>query len=231
MRVDLHLHSTASDGIYSPKEVIQIALTHNLDAVALTDHDSVGGVDSARRAAEGKPLEVLPGIELSCRDGSEDRDLLAYLFDIEDTPLLNALVEVREDRVRRAEKIVARLAEMGMSIPLETVRKQVSRGTVGRPHIARALLEHGYVTSFQEAFDRYLHDGGPADIPHLSLDPAQAIQLVHAAGGIVVLAHPVRCRDYRSVIERLVPLGLDGVEVYYPDHTPEIIEDLRQIAR
>jgi len=232
MRVDLHMHSTASDGAYSPEEVVQIALTNQLDVIALTDHDTVGGIRPAQHAAEGTTLTVLPGIEISAKDQHGNRDLLAYLYDLDSDVLLKTLADMRGDRVRRAEKVLDKLTALGMPIPLDDVLKQATRGTVGRPHIAQAMVEHGYVHSYQEAFDKYLDDDGPAYVGHFRLEPLEAIQLVHQAGGVVVLGHPGRYGDdYVSIIQAMIPFGLDGIEVYYPDHTPAVIENLRQIAK
>jgi predicted metal-dependent phosphoesterase TrpH len=230
MRVDLHMHSTASDGVYTPTEVVQIALTNQMDIIALTDHDNVNGLAEARQAAAGK-LQVLPGVELSTEEDQKDRHLLGYLFDPDNEPFLTMLVELRDARVSRADRIVQKLAALGVNVSLERVYALAGAGSVGRPHVARAMLEQGYVSSLQEAFDKYLEDGGPAFVPHYRLAPADAIQLVHQAGGIAVLAHPGRLDgDYHQIIESLVPVGLDGLEVYYPDHTPEIVGDLRQLA-
>ncbi len=230
MRVDLHMHSTASDGVYTPTEVVQIALTNQMDIIALTDHDNVNGLAEARQAAAEK-LEVLPGVELSTEEDQKDRHLLGYLFDPDNEPFLTMLVELRNARVSRADRIVQKLAALGVNVSLERVYALAGAGSVGRPHIARAMLEQGYVSSLQEAFDKYLEDGGPAFVPHYRLAPADAIQLLHQAGGIAVLAHPGRLDgDYHQILESLVPVGLDGIEVYYPDHTPEIVRDLRQLA-
>ncbi len=230
MRVDLHMHSTASDGVYTPTEVVQIALTNQMDIIALTDHDNVNGLAEARQAAAEK-LEVLPGVELSTEEDQKDRHLLGYLFEPDNEPFLTMLVELRDARVSRADRIVQKLAALGVNVSLERVYALAGAGSVGRPHIARAMLEQGYVSSLQEAFDKYLEDGGPAFVPHYRLAPADAIQLLHQAGGIAVLAHPGRLDgDYHQILESLVPVGLDGIEVYYPDHTPEIVRDLRQLA-
>ena len=230
MRVDLHMHSTASDGVYTPTEVVQIALTNQMDIIALTDHDNVNGLAEARQAAAEK-LEVLPGVELSTEEDQKDRHLLGYLFDPDNEPFLTMLVELRNARVSRADRIVQKLAALGVNVSLERVYALAGAGSVGRPHIARAMLEQGYVSSLQEAFDKYLEDGGPAFVPHYRLAPADAIQLLHQAGGIAVLAHPGRLDgNYHQILESLVPVGLDGIEVYYPDHTPEIVRDLRQLA-
>jgi len=230
MRVDLHIHSTASDGVYSPTEVVQIALTNQMDIIALTDHDNVNGLDEARQAASGK-LEVLVGVELSAEEDQKDRHLLGYLFDLDNEAFLTTLVELRDARVSRADRIVQKLAGLGINISLERVYALAGSGSVGRPHVARVMVEQGYVSSLQEAFDKYLSDSGPAFVPHFRLTPADAIQLIHSAGGAAVLAHPGRLDgNYRAIIEALVPAGLDGIEVYYPDHTPDMVSSLQQLA-
>jgi predicted metal-dependent phosphoesterase TrpH len=231
MRVDLHMHSTASDGAYSPTEVVQIALTHQMDVIALTDHDSVSGVRPAQAVAASAPLEVLAGVELSAEDEQADRHILGYLIDPGYEPLQTALAELRGARTNRAERIVWKLAALGVKIPIERVCELAASGSVGRLHIARAVLEQGYVGSVQEAFEKYIGNGGPAYVPHYRLEPARAIDLIHSAGGAAVLAHPGHYVDYRAVIQGLVPLRLDGLEVYYPDHTPALTEELEVLAR
>ncbi|MCC7449239.1 MAG: PHP domain-containing protein [Anaerolineae bacterium] len=231
MRVDLHVHSTASDGVYAPGEVVQIALTNQLDIIALTDHDNVSGVVPAQQAAAGRKLEVLAGVELSSEDDYTDRHILGYLLDVDNAPLQVTLTELRDARTNRAEHMVQKLAAIGVNIPLQRVMALAGTGSVGRPHVAQVLAEQGYVNSIQEAFERYIGNDGPAYVPHYRLEPARAIELIHGAGGVAVLAHPGHYDDYRSVIAALVPLGLDGVEVYYPDHVPALVEDLRVLAR
>jgi 3',5'-nucleoside bisphosphate phosphatase len=231
MRIDLHVHSTASDGAYSPVEVVQIALTHNLNAIALTDHDNVSGIRSAQEAAASTSLQVLAGVELSSEDEKTDRHILGYLIDIDNAPLQAVLSELQDARTSRAERMVQKLAAIGVNIPIERVYALADQGSVGRPHVARVLLEKGYVGSMQEAFDRYIGNDGPAYVPHYRLEPARAIELIHGAGGVAVLAHPGHYEDYRAVVAHLVSLGLDGLEVYYPDHAPDVSQDLRVLAR
>jgi predicted metal-dependent phosphoesterase TrpH len=231
MRVDLHLHSTASDGVYSPAEVVQIALTNQLEVIALTDHDTVSGIRPAQAVAATTGLQVLAGVELSSEDEHTDRHILGYLINVDHAPLQALLSELRDSRTNRAARMVQKLADLGIPISMERVMALADDGTVGRPHVARALVEGGYVSSIQEAFDQYLANGGPAYVPHYRLEPQRAISMIHAAGGVAVLAHPGHYDDYRVVIGALVPLGLDGIEVYYPDHTPAVVEDLTVLAR
>jgi hypothetical protein len=231
MRVDLHVHSTASDGVYSPVEVVQIALTHQLDVIALTDHDNISGVLPAQQAAAASDLEVLAGVELSSEDEAADRHILGYLVDLQNEPLLAVLAELQSARTRRADAIMDKLDAVGIKVSRQRVYALAGTGSVGRPHIAQAMIEQGFASSISEAFEKYIGDDGPAYVPHYRLEPARAIDLVHGAGGIAVLAHPGHYEDYRGIIAALVPLGLDGIEVYYYDHDPQTIEDLRVVAR
>jgi predicted metal-dependent phosphoesterase TrpH len=231
MRVDLHMHSTASDGAYSPEEVVQIALSKAMDVIALTDHDSIGGITRAQAATAGTSLEILAGIELSAEDEDADRHILGYMFDPGSAALSTLLMQLRQARVDRIRRMVDKLAALDVVVPVEEVLALADGGSVGRVHMARILLRRGYVVSLQDAFDRYISNDGPAYVPHYPLTPQQAIDTVHQSGGVAVLAHPGRYADYRTIIAELVPLGLDGIEVYYPDHTPPIIAELRALAR
>ncbi len=231
MRVDLHMHSTASDGAYSPEEVVQIALTKAMDVIALTDHDSISGISRAQAASAGTSLEVLAGVELSAEDEDADRHILGYLFD-PGSPALSALFrKLREARIDRVGQIVEKLAALNVMLPVEEILALSNGGSVGRVHVARVMLRRGYTASLQEAFDRYIGDDGPAYVPHYPLTPKQAIEVIHQAGGVAVMAHPGRVENYRKILDGLIPLGLDGIEVYYPDHTPSIVSELRVLAR
>jgi 3',5'-nucleoside bisphosphate phosphatase len=231
MRVDLHVHSTASDGVYSPVEVVQIALTHQLNVIALTDHDTISGVLPAQQAAASASLEVLVGVELSSEDDEADRHILGYLVDLENEPLLAVLSELQAARTNRADLIMDKLDALGVKVSRQRVYALAGTGSIGRPHIAQAMVEQGFATSISNAFEKYIGDDCPAYVPHSRLEPARAIELIHGAGGVAVLAHPGHYEDYRGIISTLVPLGLDGIEVYYYDHSPKIVEDLRVVAR
>ncbi len=231
-RIDLHVHSTASDGDLRPAEVVALARRHRLDAIALTDHDTTAGLPEALAAAAGSGLLVLAGVELSTtQPDGETIDLLGYGVDLADSAFQARLEALREARRDRAAQIVARLAALGAPIDLERVYALADGGAVARPHVAQALLEAGHVTSWQEAFDRYIGNDGPAYVPHLQLPVPEAVALIHAAGGVAVLAHPIRVRDYAARISSWVEAGLDGLEVYYPDHDPAFTRDARVIAR
>jgi hypothetical protein len=237
MRIDLHLHTTASDGLYAPSELVQLALTHQMDVIAVTDHDTLDGVAAAQNVAAQaergpgrSPLRVLAGVELSAQT-HEERHMLGYLVDTAHAPLLNQLALLKNSRVGRMEQMVAKLEGLGLPLPFERVLQVAGEGTVGRPHLARVMVERGYVSSIQEAFDRYLGDDGPAYVPYHRLLPEDAIRTIHEAGGVAVLAHPGHLGHYREVIEALVPHGLDGIEVYYYDHSPSLTDELARLAR
>lgn len=233
MRIDLHVHSTASDGAYHPSEVVQLARDHALDVIALSDHDSAEGIRPALAAASelGGTPEVLAGIELSAEDEAADRHILGYLFDPDDAGLAAFTRELRESRVRRVEQMVSKLNALGVPLEVADVLALTKGGAAGRPHVARALLHRGVVTTLEDAFTRYIGDDGPAYVPHHRVSPSEAIALIHRAGGVAILAHPGRYADYRPILDALIPLGLDGLEVYYPDHTSALVRELRAVAR
>ncbi len=220
MRADLHVHSSASDGTDPPAEVMRRAARAGLDAVALTDHDTVAGYAEARRALSGS-LILVPGLELSCRIGHRSVHLLAYLFDPDDAELGPELGRIREDRVLRARAMVSRLADLGVDVSWDQVAAIAGPAVVGRPHIARAMAASGAIAEPREAFTRdWIGDGGRAYVGRYALDPVHAIRLVRDAGGAAVLAHPRAGRDWEvsdEEIARLAAAGLAGVEVFHPD--------------
>jgi 3',5'-nucleoside bisphosphate phosphatase len=231
-RVDLHVHSTASDGVESPSEVVCLALERDLGALALTDHDTLGGVEEALRAAAGSELEVIPGVEINSEGDWGDLHFLGYYVDPANPALQEKLAIVRDARLGRAYAMVKRLGELGMPLEWERVRALASGESVGRPHVGRALLECGYVASLQEAFDRYIANDGPAYVPRLRLSPPEVIATIVGAGGVPVLAHPVH--SGAQVVERIpefVEQGLRGLEVYYPDHAPADVKRLLGLCR
>ncbi|MDX2136715.1 MAG: PHP domain-containing protein, partial [Chloroflexota bacterium] len=177
----------------------------------------------------GSPV-VIPGIELSAEDEAGDVHMLGYFIDIANAPLQTRLAEFRHEREGRGRKIVERLAQLNM--PIEWARVQAIAGDagIGRPHVARAMVERGYVESVRDAFDRFLYNGGPAYVARYRLSPEEAIGLIHSAGGVAVLAHPGLLADYRTMVKRLVPAGLDGVEVSHPDNNPTVRANLRGLA-
>ena len=237
MRIDLHTHSTASDGTDSPAQLVAAAVAAGLDVVALTDHDTVSGHSEAAKALKQaeRPLTVVPGAELSCRIGGVSMHMLAYLFDPEEPELAREMELVRTDRVRRARAMVERCQELGVPVTWEQVRRIAGDGAVGRPHIAAALVEAGVVGSIDEAFGKdWLGWGGRVYVPMRELDPFDALRLVKAAGGAAVFAHPAAVKRGKtvpeSVITDLAEAGLDGIEVDHTDHDGPTRERLRALA-
>jgi predicted metal-dependent phosphoesterase TrpH len=220
MRADLHVHSNASDGTDPPAEVMCRAALAGLDAVALTDHDTVAGHAQALRALPDA-LTLVPGMELSCRLEGRSLHLLAYLFNPDAPELAAELSRIRDDRVLRARAMVERLAELGARISWDQVAAIAGDAVVGRPHIARALAASGVIAEPRDAFTPdWIADGGRAYVGRYALEPTRAIGLVRAAGGVVVLAHPRAGREWHvsdEQIARLAAVGLAGVEVFHPD--------------
>lgn len=221
MKADLHVHSTASDGACSPHELVDLALRAGLTHLALTDHDSVEGIASARDRARGTGLRIIPGVELSCvtQDG-RDLHVLGYWIDHEDDRLLERLAGLRAGRMRRAEAMVEALSRGGFVVDLPMVLSQSNGGAVGRSHIARALVLSGQAASVRDAFHDLIGMGRPYYVPKDALAPEDAVSLIGAAGGVAVVAHPAINR-LEDVVLTLAPAGLRGVEAYHADHTAE----------
>ena len=224
MRIDLHTHSAVSDGTDSPAELVAAAAATGLAVVALTDHDTFNGLPEALAAGQRLGIEVVPGMELSCSRGGQSVHLLAYGADPLDVSLGAEMALVRDGRSSRLRPVLAKLAELGVPITEESVLSFVgSSPSVGRPHIADALIAAGHVKDRKEAFDRFLADGGPAHVERYTIDVAKGIDLVHNAGGVAVIAHPWgRGREQVLPVEVLEQLvaehGLEGIEVDHQDH-------------
>ncbi|MHC5703759.1 PHP domain-containing protein [Streptomyces tirandamycinicus] len=234
MRIDLHTHSTASDGTDTPAQLVRNAAAAGLDVVALTDHDTVAGHAEAI-AALPEGLTLVTGAELSCRTGGVSLHMLAYLFDPEETELARERELVRDDRVPRARAMVGRLQELGVPVTWEQVSRTAGDGSVGRPHIAAAMVELGVVPDVSAAFTPdWLANGGRAYVEKHELDPFEAVRLVKAAGGVTVFAHPLAVQRgevvSEDVIARLAAAGLDGIEVDHMDHDEPTRARLRGLA-
>ena len=239
--VDLHLHTTSSDGNLSPTELVRLCAGNKLDVIAITDHDSTEGISEALAAAEDAPgLRLVQGIELSTDAPGMEIHMLGYFVDPADAALQAKLKWLRSGRDERAQEMVLRLRSIGLDIEWSRVQEISAGGAVGRPHIAKALVERGYVTYPAQAFDLYLGRDGPAYVGRPSLRPAEAIELLRANGAVPVLAHPsyVFPADHeddgtalKGVVAGLKEAGLAGVEVYYKDYTPEQVESLAALAR
>ncbi len=221
---DFHLHSTSSDGVRSPTWVMQTAAANGVRVVALTDHDTTEGLAEAGAAARAAGVRLIPGIELSVDLDGADAHLLGYGFDVDHAPLQTYLGEQRDGRMGRMARMVRVLREHGVTIEAERVLEIAGDASVGRPHVARALVEAGYVESVQEAFDQWLGDGRPGHITRTRLTPAEAIALLHEAGGAVFVAHPVFLgEEYGEAVAALAAMGLDGIETYYKNYDEETV--------
>ena len=226
--VDLHVHSTASDGTRTPDEVVREAQRIGLSAIALTDHDTLDGIALASETGAGLGVRVVPGIELSAVEGDSETHILG--LHLSDTRQIDAqLVALRDMRRNRAERIVVRLNELGVRIEMAAVLEQAAGGAIGRPHVARAMIAEGWAVDFRDAFDRYLGGGRPAYIPKERLAASDAIGAIHRAGGLAVLAHPAQSGT-RDRIEAFARAGIDGVEVRHPSHTPDDIARLTALV-
>jgi predicted metal-dependent phosphoesterase TrpH len=232
--VDLHVHTSCSDGSLTPAEVVWRAVDVGLGAIAITDHDAVDG--NAEAFAEGaqQGLEVIPGVELSCDFTPANVHVVGLFIDPTNAELEEALADVREYRKRRNPKILAKLAELGMPIDLDEVAAKAGGKTIGRPHIAEVMVEKGYVAEFKEAFEKYLAYNKPAYVSRRRISAEEGISLIHAAGGVALLAHPgvyaLPPRILDNMVFKLARAGLDGVEVYYSDHLPTDTALLRRLV-
>jgi 3',5'-nucleoside bisphosphate phosphatase len=230
--IDLHLHTTASDGRLSSAQLVARASAAGLTTISVTDHDTVAALAEATEVAKGVNIRVVPGIEITAVDDGRDVHMLGYFFDPGSAPLAGVLQQQRALRVSRVREIGAKLAPLGRVVDVESVLLAAAArpgSSVGRPQVARELVRAGYVTSVQEAFDKWLATGRPAFIPRTGPSPAAIVDAIHEAGGIASMAHPgVTKRD--ELIRPLVERGMDAIEIYHSDHTPEDQTHYRRIA-
>ncbi|MEM1041245.1 MAG: PHP domain-containing protein [Bacteroidota bacterium] len=229
-RADLHTHTTASDGRLSPPGLVEKAYLRGLAVLSVTDHDTLAAYPTAALAAGRYGIDLIPGVELSANVNGTDVHLLGYGFDLEDAGLRTHLARYRRERRERAEEIAARMATLGRPIRLERVLDLAAGGTVGRPHIARAIVEAGHAETVQGAFEQYIGNGAPAFVPKGKASAEELIALVHAAGGVCVLAHPGAWVQVRFA-EHLASVGLDGIETVHPAHDDDLREHWRSVAR
>jgi predicted metal-dependent phosphoesterase TrpH len=230
--VDLHIHSTASDGRLSPEEVVHKSAERGLTIIALTDHDTVAGIAPALEAAGAFPgLKVIPGIEMSTDVPKGEVHILGYFVDYTSQELRARLDRMRHSRQERAERIVARLRDLGISVEWQQVQEIAGSGSIGRPHIAQAMLDRGYVASVKEAFTKYLGRGCPAYVAWEKMTPARAVELMVRTNGLPVLAHPLTVSDLETMVIELKAAGLVGIEAYYNGYTVEQVGQLVSLAR
>jgi 3',5'-nucleoside bisphosphate phosphatase len=233
-RIDLHTHSNRSDGTFTPAEVVRTAAERGLDAIALVDHDTTEGLDEALTAGEELGVEVVPGVEFSAEHEGTSIHVLCYWPDVANAELQAELRRLRDDRFRRGELMIEKLQALGFDISFERVRAIAGGGNIVRPHVAQAMVEAGIVASEEEAFEKWIADGGPAHVAKHALAPVDAVGLIGRAGGLCVLAHPGMWGDQTSVpeelIEAMAAAGMVGLEVDHTDHTPEQRTHYRALA-
>lgn len=230
-RIDMHMHSTYSDGIRTPTELIRMATSKGLSGLALTDHDSMEGFPELSAAARVAGVKVMTGVELSCEYNSRDLHVLGYGVDAGNEKLQTLLREFRSAREKRGERIVEKLAAQGVHIDMSAVLAKAGAGALGRPHIAEALIEAGYVTDHAQAFARYIGEGCAAYVDKYKMQPAQAVASIHAAQGLAFVAHPGYYMEDFNAFLHLLDEGFDGVEVFHPYHIPPVTTRLLALAR
>lgn len=230
-RVDLHIHSTASDGRFSPEAIVHKAVERGLTIIAIADHDTVDGIAPALAAAKAFPwLRVISCVEIGSDVPHGEVHVLGYFIDYTSHELKATLARLRRSRRERAQKMIAKLENLGIHIEWQQVQKIAGGGSIGRPHIAQAMLDKGYVTSLREAFTKYINQGGPAYVEREKMTPVEAVELIVKANGLPVLAHPLTITDPEAVMVELKAAGLVGIEAYYDGYTAEEISRLVKLA-
>lgn len=215
--VDLHVHTNASDGLFTPSDVVENSLKLELGAIAITDHDTVDGYVEASRMVDEKVMEVVPGVELSSNYKGADVHILGYYIDYQNPEFVKKILKFRQYRYERGEDMVARLNELGLNLSMDTVKTIAGKSSLGRPHVADALLREEFVQTYDEAFARYIGYHAPAYVPKKILTSPQAIDLIHLIRGVAVMAHPGTLR-HDEFIPDLVEMGIDGIEAYHSQH-------------
>jgi predicted metal-dependent phosphoesterase TrpH len=231
-QVDLHVHSTASDGRLSPAQIIARAAEIGLKVIALTDHDSIDGIIPALEAAKNFPsLTFIPGVEISTDLADGEAHILGYFIDYASPELAKTLRKSRDSRSGRGKRMVEKLNTLGVKIEWARVQQIAGDGAIGRPHVAQAMMEKGYIKQFEEAFDKYIGHGGPAYVEREKMTPEEAVSMIVNARGLPVLAHPFTVKDPEGMVISLKKVGLVGLEVYYKDNTPHQIANTLQLAK
>lgn len=230
MPADLHIHSYLSDGTDSPEKIVQMAKSVGLTTISLTDHDNVDGLDRIIEEGKIQGVEIIPGIEFTTEVPGAEIHILGYFIDRKNPILLDKLKQLQTGRVERIHKIVEKLNKVGVMITADDVFAIAKNNTPGRPHVAKAMIKNGAVSSFKEAFDRYIDFRGPAYVSHYKMSPDEAIKLICQVSGIAVFAHPaISARD--EMIPEFISSGLKGIEVFYPTNRPEQTSKYKELAK
>ncbi len=226
---DLHTHTTHSDGHYSPPELLRRAKEAGISILGITDHDSVSALDEASEFGRTLGIEIIPGMELSASSPSGEIHVLGYFMDHHSPLLTDALAIFRQKRLNRVERIVGKLNRMKIPLTVESVLAEATGEAVGRPHIANALVNSGHATNYHQAFSKFIGEGRPAFEKKEEFSPEDTIRLISDTGGLSFLAHPGRSVD-ENLLHHLIKSGLDGIEVYHPSHSPELVSYYRGIV-
>lgn len=231
MIVDLHLHTTYSDGLLTPDEIVDLAVKRGLDGIAITDHDNILGIEPAiKRSKLYEDFFVIPGIEFSCVYMDEEVHLLGYFFNYKSSDIIDLIEFLKKSRIERGIKMIEKLKENGVKIELEDIEKYMKKGAIGRPHIGRILIEKKYVKSMQEAFELYLNKGRPGYVERYKLKVADVINMIHKENGIVVIAHPGLIKN-KQIIYDCIEMGIDGIEAIHSKHTKKNMLNLIEMAQ
>jgi len=232
MKADLHLHTTASDGRISPEEIVRLAAQDGVEVIAITDHDTVDGIEAALAAARSFPsLTVIPGVEINTDVPHGEVHVLGFFIDHTQPRLQQRLEILRQSRRARARRMLDKLAELGMPLEWQRIEELAAGGAIGRPHIALALLERGYVSTVRQAFDLFIGREGPAYVEREKIKPLEAVEMVVAAGGLPALAHPANIDNLDSFLDQLQAAGLVALEAYYNNYSQEVTKQLVALAQ
>jgi predicted metal-dependent phosphoesterase TrpH len=227
-KVDLHIHTNHSDGFFSPTEVVKKAKENGLEIISITDHDNLSGIAEAISAGKELGVEVIPGVEISSDVRDKEVHLLAYYIELDNKELERYLTFFREERIKRAVRMVKRLNNLGFPLTINDVMDKALNSAVGRPHIAQAMLERGFVSSYYEAFNKYIGNGCPAFEKKVHLSPQSAFKIISDAGGLSFIAHPGYMPE--ALLKEIIEAGVDGIEVIHPSHSPQQIKFYRGIV-
>jgi predicted metal-dependent phosphoesterase TrpH len=227
-KIDLHMHTSHSDGFYSPSELVTKAKESDLDAISITDHDSTNGIEEASSLGKELGIEVIPGVEISSEHNGKEVHILGYFLDYTNKEFARYLSFFREERIKRAERIIKKLENLGLDLDFEDIMAVSKNSAIGRPHIAQAMLNKGLVSSYFEAFNKYIGNGGPAYEKKVHLSPESAYKIITDAGGLSFIAHPGFMPE--DILKELIESGVDGIEVYHPSHTPQKIKFYKGIV-
>jgi 3',5'-nucleoside bisphosphate phosphatase len=227
-KVDLHIHTNHSDGFYSPSEIIAKAKANDIETISITDHDNLSGIAEAASCGNKVGIEVIPGVEISSDIKDKEIHILGYYIDTESEELDRYLKFFREERLKRAVRIVAKLNQLGLSLTIEDVLEKAKNSAVGRPHIAQAMLDKGLINNFYEAFNKYIGNNGPAYEKKVHLSPRSAFKIINDAGGLSFIAHPGNMDEL--LLKELIDEGVDGIEVIHSSHSPSQVQFYRGIV-